>query len=98
MKTYSRRLMELAKDYSPASTMFTTAEEAEQVRRTLGLKLLNSELELRNMRDMAVMYFGRLADRAMAEEKRDEFRKTWNTMQSVTAVIDDELWKRGYSV
>ena len=89
MKTYAQRLLELEKNYKPASTFFTSKLEAEQVEKTLGLNELN-DFELQNMRDMTVMFFGSRAD--------DNDMDAWNKMMSITAVIDHIKWDRGLAV
>ena len=97
MKTYAQRLMGL-KDYSPESTIFTSGEEMERVREELGLAEMQTELELRNMRDMTVMFYDGKIDRALEHNDSHGYRKLMSAMQSITAVIDNELWNRGYSV
>lgn len=95
MKTYARRLMEL-KDYTPENAYFTSGAEARRISETLGLKVMQTELELRNMRDMAVMFFSSESEMCRQDGLKDESIKAWKAMQSITAVIDGELIARGY--
>ena len=97
MKTYSQRITELHKEYT-ARTFITTAEDAKKVRDILGLGEMETELELRNMRDMLVMMTNILMDRADFEDDRNEAFRLMNNMQSATAVIDGKLWEMGFEV
>lgn len=90
MKTYVQRLMEL-KDYAPENMFFTTGEEVARVRQALGLEEMHTELELRNMRDMTVLYYDSKIDRALEHDDKHGFNRLMNAMQSITAVIDDAL-------
>ena len=97
MRTYAQRLMELAEQYTPANDFFTTKEEARQIKDTLELADLN-DFELQNMRDVAVMFFNSTASNARLNGEWDKYDKAWNTMQSVTAVIDSVKVNRGLAV
>lgn len=96
--TYIRRIMELADTYCPESRIFTSGEEARTVKDALGLDEMQTELELRNMRDMTVLYYDRMIDTALAEDDHEDFDRLMSAMQSITAVIDSVLWNRGYGV
>lgn len=97
MKTYAQRIMELAETYMPADRHFTSQAESNQVKEVLGLEDMG-KFELQNMRDMVVMFFDseRLAGRLNedAKQMKDAEIKMW----SITAVIDEVKWVRGYTV
>lgn len=93
MTTYAQRIIRLNKEYT-ANDFFTTAEDMEKVEEALGLKPM-TELELRNIRDMYVLITSNGIDRA---DERKESRRLMNNLQSVTAVIDNMMWMKGYEV
>ena len=93
MRTYAQRIIALNKEYT-ANDFFTTAEDMKKVEEALGLKPM-TELELRNIRDMYVLITSNGIDRA---DEREESRRLMNNLQSVTAVIDNMMWMKGYEV
>lgn len=93
MTTYAQRIIRLNKEYT-ANDFFTTAEDMKKVEEALGLKPM-TELELRNIRDMYVLITSNGIDRA---DEKGEIRRLMNNLQSVTAVIDNMLFMKGYEV
>lgn len=93
MTTYAQRIIRLNKEYT-ANDFFTTAEDMKKVEEALGLKPM-TELELRNIRDMYVLITSNGIDRA---DEKGETRRLMNNLQSVTAVIDNMLFMKGYEV
>ena len=93
MTTYAQRIIRLNKEYT-ANDFFTTAEDMKKVEEALGLKPM-TELELRNIRDMYVLITSNGIDRA---DEKEESRRLMNNLQSVTAVIDNMLFMKGYEV
>ena len=88
MRTYAQRITDLASKYEPSERHFTTVAESKLVKQELELSEMG-RFELQNMRDMVVLYF---EDRmAVSERARRQ-------MMSITAVIDEVLWERGWPV
>ena len=84
MKTYFQLIMEM-NDYCPKSKGITSEEEIDMLDKHFGLSGMK-EIELRNLRDMVVLYF----DRQM-EHCSDNAHQSDSLMQalmSITAVID----------
>ena len=100
MKTYAQRIREVYQTLEPKHRGYSTGEEVKLVQNTLGLKFLKTELELRNMRDMVVMWFDIQLSSYNEDSNNDSkmIMKLMDKMSAITGVIDNELWNRGYGV
>ena len=83
MKTYLQRINELYKEFTPKQRRIVKMDEIYFINKKLELDGLN-ELELHNMRDMAVMYFD-----LVTEDKVD--LGMMDKMSAITSVIDLKL-------
>lgn len=95
MKTNVQMLREL-KDWFPQERGILTFNELYVVKATLHLEKMD-ELQLRNMRDTAVMFF----DKFMPEDKENnisEVMKISDKISAITGVIDNVLWRKGCEV
>jgi hypothetical protein len=88
-KTHFQMILDV-KDYCPKDDMFTSKEEIDMLAANFGLDKM-SILELRNLRDMVVMFW----TNKMREERyrnnmeyTDEYMRLSHAVQSITAVID----------
>lgn len=82
------------KDYSPKDRHFTSREEIKEISATLEFDKADSD-DLYNYRTIVVsMWSHRYAD-LRREGHGDEAEKVWQGMQSITAVIDLEMSRRG---
>jgi hypothetical protein len=92
MKTNYQMILEV-KDYCPQDDMFTSNEEIEMLDKHFNLNGM-SHLELHNLRDMVVMFWGsRMREERKTNGASDEFFNLMNAMQSITAVIDSFIYK-----
>ena len=98
MKTYFTRIREVYETLEPKHRGISTAEEVKLIKNTLGLQFLKTELEFRNMRDMAVMLYDIESREYEEQEDFKGLMKLTDKMSAVTGVIDNELWNRGYAV
>ena len=85
-KTYYQLLSEI-KDYRPADRHFTSADEIAMLAGHFGLDDM-SLFDLQNLRDMAVFFFGEIADSLRENGNKEESYRALDAMMSVTAVID----------
>ena len=90
-KTDFQSLCELRKAYAPQTRGIVTASEAATIRGILELESRN-DIELSNIRDMAVMLYS-----SWAETVSDGGVKValFDAMSAITCVIDGEKFKRG---
>ena len=91
-KTNFTMVRELEKVYKPKQRGFVSSEESKLIKETLQLETA-TELELRNMRDFVVMFYGHIED----EDGRADM-VAWDKMSAVTSVIDHVLFSHGYEV
>lgn len=92
MRTHFQMILDV-KDYCPKSDMFTSKEEIEMLTKNFSLDEM-SALELQNLRDMVVMYWGNRMREERAENGATEtFFNLSHAMQSITAVIDHFKYK-----
>lgn len=94
-KTDAAMLTELKAKFKPAARGVLSASEIDLVETTLQIKD-RTDVELQNVRDMAVMFWGRLADPAnnppaVAMDRMDE-------ISGICGVIDMEKSRRGMPV
>ena len=95
-KTDYQSLLEL-KDFTPVSRGFICGAEGMQIEKALELKT-RSNIELQNIRDMAVMIFGRWIEEAEEKGNTDAVMQKMDVMSAVCCVIDQEKWKHGMEV
>lgn len=88
--TNFQNLRELLKSYTPKTFGVATVEECNLIRGSLQLEEMEI-IDLRNLRDFAVLFFSR-----KNEEKPD--RVDMDRMSAITAVIDKEIIKKGGEV
>lgn len=89
-KTNYEMLMELEKEYSPKQRGIISMDEIYKVNEVLSLDKMNV-IELRNMRDITVMWYGMKFDETDKMEYMDK-------MSAVTAVIDNKILNKGGEV
>lgn len=96
MKTNFQMIRDLD-GFQPMERGFIDIDETALIKSTLCIEEMN-ELELRNLRDFAVMFYTMKADnseRLMRVNDRNEIN---DKMSAVVAVIDHELFGRGCEV
>lgn len=96
-KTDYHSIMELKEQYNPCNRGFVNQYEANQIETVLEIKE-RSNIELQNVRDMAVMLYSRWAD---AEQEKANVQKALGLMDAMSAicfVIDQEKLKRRMEV
>ena len=91
-KTNFTMIKELEKVYKPKQRGFVFSSEAELIKKTLQLDTA-TELELRNMRDFVVMFYGHVE----TEDGRADM-VAWDKMSAISSVIDHVLFSHGYEV
>lgn len=94
MKTYTQRIIELHNDYK-ADEFVTKMSDIRKIEKALGLCDMD-ELELRNIRDMVVMFYT-----IEMNDHRDDFevwRQLNSNMTSITSVIDNMIWAKGFEI
>ena len=98
-KTDFHAIMELKKEYTPARCGFVSATEAEKITTTLEIKLRNN-IELQNVRDMAVMLYSQWAnsEREKTGGRSDKSMEYMDAMGAICCVIDEEKFNRGMEV
>lgn len=94
-RTDASMLMKLKDKFRPAARGVLSAAEVDLVEATLQIKA-RTNVELQNVRDMAVMFWGRLADPstggpAATIDRMDE-------LSGICGVIDMEKSRRGMPV
>lgn len=81
--------------FFPQERGFLNQFEMELVENTLHLKEMDI-LELRNLRDFTVMFYGNLMDKVeKINDNIDEYFKLQDKMSGIVAVIDNEIWMNG---
>lgn len=89
METFYQRIKKLDEKYTPRKRGFAMNEEIELIKSTLELEEL-SVFDLRNIRDMTVLYFS-------ASEEGDVHERIQNMdkLSAITTVIDSILFTKG---
>lgn len=85
------------KDYRADDRHFTSKEEMDLIHEKLHFDEATDD-DLFNYRTLVVCIWREMRDHAEADGKPDEADEIWNAMMSITAVIDDEMWKRGMAL
>lgn len=83
-------------NYQPKDDLFTSAEEVKYVRETLDLQNATND-DLQNLRDFCVMMWSEKYHK-LRMENDESWWGIMQSMQSITAVIDDEKYHRGMEV
>lgn len=96
-KTDYHSIMELKKQYKPCNRGFVNQYEANQIETILEIKE-RSNIELQNVRDMAVMLYSRWADAEQEKANVQEALELMDAMSAICFVIDQEKFKRGMEV
>lgn len=91
------QLLQYVRDYKPADDHVTSKEEVERISKHFGLKEM-SLMELRNLRDMAVLFFTNISLKQKYEGNREDAIEAVHSMSSVTTIIDMEIFQRGGKV
>ena len=89
-------IRELEEVYTPANKGIVSMKEIYLINEKLCLDEMD-ELQLRNLRDFTVMYFGNKADKAELESF-EECMKVMDKMSAITSVIDNKLWNIGAEI
>lgn len=78
---------------------FTVSKNSEdKIRTLLGLDELEGEMELRAVRNAVVDRIGEMINEAAEVDDTEVMFSCQQQISGITAVIDNELWKRGYEV
>lgn len=93
MNTNFIMLRELLKVYEPQQEGVATAEEVDLIVSTLHTEEMDI-LQLRNLRDFAVMYISHLS----SDEDDAEQRKNMDKISAITSVIDHRIFSLGGEV
>lgn len=94
-RTDASMLMELKDKFRPAARGVLSASEVGLVEATLQIKA-RTDVELQNVRDMAVMFWGRLADPSTGSPAATMDRM--DELSGICGVIDMEKSRRGMPV
>ena len=94
-KTDASALMDLKGKYVPAARGVLSKSEADLIRTTLEIAT-RTDIELQNVRDMTVMFYGRLAERDGTDPAKA--MAVMDAMSGICAVIDEEKCRRGMPV
>lgn len=96
-KTDYHSIMELKEQYKPCNRGFVNQYEVNQIETVLEIKERNN-IELQNVRDMAVMLYGRWADVEQEKKNVQKALGLMDAMSTICFVIDQEKFKRGMEV
>lgn len=105
-KTDYLSLNGLNKVYHPKNEGFVSGAEGDLIRKELELKE-RTNIELNNIRDMAVMFFGILGDAAQAKaQSKDlvaggvlgDYFELRDKLSAIVCIIDNEKMNRGMPV
>ena len=96
VRTYANRVLGLKENFKTEHRSIINKNEIETVRKFLGLNELKTELELRNMRDMVVLIYNQDIDDAIVRNDSKVARDIADLLSAVVAVIDKELYIKGY--
>ncbi len=96
-KTDFHSLKELKEKYTPLQRGIVSAVEANIIHEVLELDQRN-DIELQNIRDVAVMLYSRWADTQQEKNNTPASMELMDAMSAVCAVIDEEKFKRGLPV
>ena len=92
MKTNYQMLMEL-KEFKPYRQGVLNNTEVTMLKAVLRLDE-RSDVELQNLRDFVVMYYGMKIENATPKDRMTQI----DIMSGICGVIDNEKWNRGMEV
>lgn len=96
-KTDYHSIMELKKQYKPCNRGFVNQYEVNQIETVLEIKERN-DIELQNVRDMAVMLYSSWAERKRTAGAVEDSIDLMDMMSGICCVIDQEKFKRGMEI
>lgn len=96
-KSDFQAVRELSEQYKPQRWGIVSGKESALIRSVLELPERN-DIELVNIRNMAVMLYGQWSDKARHDGNSDRAEMLMDAMSAVAAVIDGEKWERGMEV
>ena len=97
MTTNFQMIKELDGKYTPEKRGVVRMKEIYLINEVLCLDEMDI-LQLRNLRDFVVMYFGKQADQYEAEHDTTAMFAAMDKMSAITAVIDTKLVNKGAEV
>lgn len=96
-KTDFHSLMELKESFHPQGRRWINNGEAELIKRALELET-RSNIELQNIRDMAVMLYEKWSSSSRADGKYEEMDVYMSAMSAICAIVDSIKVQRGLEV
>ena len=96
-KTDFHSLMELKESFHPQGRRWINNGEAELIKRALELET-RSNIELQNIRDMAVMLYERWSSSSRTDGKYEEMDAYMSAMSAICAIVDSIKVQRGLEV
>ena len=96
-KTDFHSIMELKENFKPKERGWIDQKEAAQVKNVLELDA-RTDIELQNIRDMAVMLYGRWSSSSRENGDYEEMDAYMDAMRAICAVVDDIKMRRGLGV
>ena len=90
-------IRQLCAEYAPKVRGLLSEQEEQTIRRVLELDT-RTEIELQNVRDMVVMFYGERASAARAAGDYAAFDKWEDAMSAITCAIDSVKFSRGMEV
>lgn len=84
--------------FSPKESGVLYAGEVKQIEDALAVNERSSIIDLRNLRDFVVMFYGRKADEADHNYNHEEKMKAMDKLSGVTSVIDRRIFYLGGEV
>lgn len=93
-KTDFHSIMELKENFKPKERGWIDQKEAAQVKNVLELDV-RTDIELQNIRDMAVMLYGRWSSSSRENGDYEEMDAYMDAMSAICAVVDDIKMRRG---
>ena len=96
-KTDFHSLMELKESFHPQGRRWINNGQAELIKRALELET-RSNIELQNIRDMAVMLYERWSSSSRADGKYEEMDAYMSAMSAICAIVDSIKVQRGLEV
>lgn len=91
------QLLQYVRDYRPADDHVTSKEEIERIAKHFGLEKM-SLMELRNLRDMTVLYFSYMSAKEKLNGNREDASDAIRSMQSITSIFDIYISRKGAEV
>lgn len=96
-KPDAQLLMSLSKAYKPARRGVLTVKEQNLIKKELELDS-RTDIELQNIRDMLVMFYGQKTDHLIQSGNTQEAMESMDAMSGACGAIDNEKIRRGLPV